>query len=68
MEGGIDIFNTILLVAAVASWVIWFIVRDDKKPKKSTQTIVQDITVNVKLDKESIELLADAIKKDRERT
>ena len=39
--------------------------RDGKKPKKSTQTIVQDITVNVKLDKESIELLADALKKDK---
>ena len=62
MEGGISWSAIIILF--VFGFVVWFIVKDDKKPKKSSQTIVQDITVNVKLDKESIELLADAIKKD----
>ena len=54
----------IIIIIAIVGVVAWFINKDDKKPKKSSQTIVQDITVNVKLDKESIELLADAIKKD----
>lgn len=63
MESGISWSAIIILF--VFGFVVWFIVRDGKKPKKSTQTIVQDITVNVKLDKESIELLADALKKDK---
>ena len=62
MEGGIS-WNVIILV--VFAGVVWFITKADKKPKKSSQTVVQDITVNVKLDKESVGLLADAIKKDK---
>jgi len=60
MEGGIS--WTVLIVSAFFVGLVWYLVRDDKKPKKSSQTVVQDITVNVKLDKESIGLLADAIK------
>ena len=61
MEG--EISWTVLIASVFFVGLVWYLVRDDKKPKKSSQTIVQDITVNVKLDKESIELLADAIKK-----
>ena len=58
MEGGIS--WSVLIILAFGIGLAWYLMRDE--PKESSQTIVREITVNVKLDKESRGLLADAIK------
>ena len=57
MEGGIS-WGTILIIA-IFFGTLWFITRDDKKPRKTTQTSVQEINlnVNVRIDRESLDLL-----------
>jgi len=57
MEGGIS-WNLIIVIGIFVG-TVWFIVRDDKKPRKTSNTTVQEINlnVNVKIDKQSAELI-----------